>query len=249
MDKEGFLWLLKSNPILLSKVLEFNFPYNPELTLLKEDPTPLPASFNNLPSEFWHNYHKKLFLTEKAYGSPKLKFFWDFRPKNYRLALLDKDTLNSLATYFGTALYAPKIISVIKRDELKLLKASLGSYYEYAHGRARFQLGRLREELFTLFPETTSAVNMEAIQKIGSLSIYLAISEVPIVLQNKLSKFFDLMPGSFQDTFFNDIETDLKAKVSSFKPNTLKEWKNKLLNSMLKILFLEVSNKWRECFS
>ena len=71
--------------------------------------------------------------------------FTDFQEETRRLALLDRKTLSSLALIYGACVYAQEAARMVRREDTMALRASLGSYYDYALSRGRFQMQRARE--------------------------------------------------------------------------------------------------------
>ena len=71
--------------------------------------------------------------------------FWDYAEESRRLALLDAPALLELCRVTGVVLHAPAIATVLLRDEVLPLRASLGEEtYQYALQRGRYQLGGVR---------------------------------------------------------------------------------------------------------
>ena len=71
--------------------------------------------------------------------------FWDFAEESRRLALLDAPSVHRLCRVTGTALHAPAIAGVVRRDAVLALRAELGEdMYRYALFRGRYELGGVR---------------------------------------------------------------------------------------------------------
>jgi hypothetical protein len=76
--------------------------------------------------------------------------FTDFAEERRRLALLDRETISSLALTYGGCLYAQDAARCVRREEVAALRAALGLHYTYVLSRGRFQMQRARD-CFTLF--------------------------------------------------------------------------------------------------
>ncbi|MCL2029118.1 MAG: SctK family type III secretion system sorting platform protein [Deltaproteobacteria bacterium] len=136
----AFTASLKENPELLAAVARFNAPGLDDF-----DPQALPG----LPAALLRDGTLKKLGAGRGGGAMirawlfrqlgAKEAFTDFGEERRRLALLEKETLNSLALVYGACIHAREAACLIKREEVAALRGLLGAHYEYALSRGRLQ--------------------------------------------------------------------------------------------------------------
>jgi hypothetical protein len=215
MDRAFLRTLLRNNPALFTRILQFNLPkssaFIPErlsgqAKLLREsgvlkilESSPRGAS---LVRSYLYKNSPQSPGTEARAEEPA--FFTDFQEERHRLALLGQEQLQELSMLFGAGVYAQVIAGIIRRDEVLALRAFLGAFYGYALLRGRFQLGRARG----LFKHSGQGLPLtERIAAAGLEALQICLYDCPETLRDRARPFFPQFfrgwPGHIEKTAEN----------------------------------------------
>jgi len=146
----AFIASLKEKPELLAAVARFNAP-----DIGAFDHSALPAALKkNGTLQILRGSRAGRAMTRawlfRQMGAPGA--FTDFSEERRRLALLEKETLSSLARVYGACIYAEDAARIIRREEVMALRGFLGAHYEYALSRGRFQTRRAGSRFASFMP-------------------------------------------------------------------------------------------------
>ena len=127
----------KTNPDLFRVIFDFN--YRPQFWLHPEVIARFPeAAVIRVLSTGSHGHHHLASWLTRALSLDACDPFLDFHEPRLRIALLSPETLTRLARYIGAALCWPRITSVIGRQQIQEIKASIGEdAHAFALRRAR----------------------------------------------------------------------------------------------------------------
>ena len=161
--------------------------------------------------------------------------FWDFAEESRRLVLLDVQTLHRLCRVTGTALHAPAIAAVLRRDEVLPLREELGEdMYRYALYRGRYELGGVRR-FFAMsqepFPARQSLGRLCA--RHGVMALRLVATGWPEALVQRFDVMLPVLPDLPKDTAL---------------PALSGADRNEIWRAVKKLLLKEVAPSWAPCF-
>ena len=216
----AFITSLKDRPELLAAVARFNAPEIGDF-----DPEALPA----LPAALQRDGTLGRLSGSRA-GKAMVRAwifrqlgangpFTDFSEGRRRLALLEKETLSSLALVYGACIYAEKAARLIKREEVTVLRSLLGAHYEYALSRGRFQMRQAGEFFAAFMPD---APLPERMAEAGFTALRLCLADWPEKLFRMAAPRLpaalrlpaDEAPASMLPVFWADIKTLLITQVA-----------------------------------
>jgi|GEM_PF-1735514 len=128
----------KTNPDLFRVIFDFN--HRPQFWLHPEVLARFPeAAVIRVLATGTHGHHHLASWLTRALHLDACDPVWDFQEPRLRVALLSPETLTRLARYTGVALCWPRIASIIGRQQIQEIKASLGEdAYAFSLRRARF---------------------------------------------------------------------------------------------------------------
>ena len=223
MHKNYFLEIIDKKPILFAAMLRFNG------FLPAKDMENLPdclAAFQNVLSreyleEVWHHAPSRKHIHRFApdFTEP----FWDFSEESRCLALLEPETANELALFYGSSLHAPEITRMIMGKELARLREVLGERaHAYAMQRGQYQRPSGREVFAPRHREMPLA---ERIMQHGREAFGIIASGWPRALQHRVH-----------------AEAPVNMSVSS-------DLQRGIWFDMKKILIKEVAPAWAPCFA
>ncbi|TDU70700.1 YOP protein translocation protein K (YscK) [Prosthecobacter fusiformis] len=128
----------KTNPDLFRAIFDFN--HRPQFWLHPEVIARFPeAAVIRVLATGTHGHHHLASWLTRVLQLDDYDPVWDFQESRLRIALLSPETLTRLARYTGVALCWPRIASIIGRQQLHEIKASIGEdAHAFALRRARF---------------------------------------------------------------------------------------------------------------
>ena len=153
--------------------------------------------------------------------------FTDFSEERRRLALLEKETLSSLALTYGACIYAQQIARLIRREEVAALRALLGMQYEYALSRGRFQVRQASDFFASFMP---GAPLPERMAEAGLKALRLCLADWPEALFRLAAP---RLPGA--------LRLPADTKDASMLPVFWADIK--------KLLITQVAPQWQPCFA
>ena len=225
---DAFIASLKEKPDLLAAIIRFNAPKAGDF-----DPEALP----DLPSVL-----QRSGVLQKLEGSRSGKamirawlfrqlgrqgFFTDFSQERRRLALLEKETLTSLALVYGACIYAKDVAGQVRREEVAAMRGILGAHYEYILSRGRFQM-RQANEYFTSF--MPGAPLQERLGEAGFAALRLCLADWP---EDLIRLAAPRLPGA--------LRVPADARSAPLLPIF---WAD-----MKKLLLTQVEPRWQPCFA
>ena len=224
---DAFLASLKEKPDLLAAVARFNAPGIDDF-----DPEALPA----LPASLLRDgtlaklggsrMGKAMVRAWILRQLDAQEVFTDFSEERRRLALLEKETLASLALIYGACIYAQEAARLIKREDVAELRALLGAQYEYVLSRGRFQM-RQAGEYFACF--MIGAPLPKRMAEAGFAALRLCLADWPDAL---LRLAAPRLPGALR------LPADINAALLPVFWADLK-----------KLLLTQVAPRWQTCFA
>jgi hypothetical protein len=178
---DSFIASLQDNPALLAAVARFNAPEIEDF-----DPQALPAraaallrngTLHKLSGSRAGKAITRTWLLQQlgAKGA-----FTDFSEERRRLALLDKETLSSLALIYGACICAHELARHVRREEVLALRGLLGEQYDYALSRGRFQM-RQASEWFAGLPVTKASLQARMTEA-GFIALRRCMADWPVDL-------------------------------------------------------------------
>ncbi|WP_461211048.1 hypothetical protein [Desulfocurvus sp. DL9XJH121] len=155
--------------------------------------------------------------------------FWNFEEESTRLALLEPETLESLALHFGAAVNARSIAGVVAREErARLVEGLGGELVDYALGRGAFHLGETREHFLGRHLDRPLA---ERVRLHGAEALGICAGRWPADLVREAGRRF---PGLFAAPARSGRDHKLERLV----------W-----FGLKKLLTKEVALQWAPCFN
>ena len=224
----AFIVSLKEKPDLLAAIIRFNAPRAGDF-----DPEALP----DLPSALQQSG-----TLQKLEGSRSGKamirawifrqlgghgVFTDFSQERHRLALLEKETLTSLALVYGACIYAKEVAGQVRREEVAAMHSTLGAHYAYVLSRGRFQM-RQANEYFTSF--MPGAPLPERMAEAGFAALRLCLADWPENLRRLAAP---RLPGA--------LRVPADARSAPLLPIFWADLK--------KLLLTQVEPRWQACFA
>lgn len=225
MHKQFFADVLVRRPVLWQRLLQANLPEGgPRL------PDDCREQLGEAADGLWAWLQQRplthgLAAPENA-AEPAL--FWDYAEESRRLALLDAPALLELCRVTGVVLHAPAIATVLLRDEVLPLRASLGEEtYQYALQRGRYQLGGLRR--FFQWRDTDLPL-AERCALHGNMALRLVAGLWP---EEVALRVCDRLPA---------------LPEAAVLPSLTEEECHELWRGVKKLLLKEVAPSWAPCF-
>jgi hypothetical protein len=152
--------------------------------------------------------------------------FTDFNEERRRLALLEKETLSSLALAYGACVYAQEIARLIKREEVAGLRSLLGAHYEYALSRGRFQMRQAADYFASFMPD---ALLPDRMAEAGFTAMRLCLADWP---EDLIRLAAPRLPGALR----LPADTNAAPLLPVF-------WAD-----LKKLLITQVDPRWQTCF-
>ncbi len=171
--------------------------------------------------------------------------FWDFAEESRRLALLDAKDLHRLCRVTGTALHAPAIAAVLRRDEVLALRDELGpDMYRYALYRGRYELGGVRrffagaqEPFLGRQAAGDQPAKGRSLGRLcawhGVLALRLVAAGWPGALAGRFAAALPVLPDLPEEAALPVLETSERDEL----------WR-----AVKKLLLKEVAPSWAPCF-
>ena len=153
--------------------------------------------------------------------------FTDFSEERRRLALLEKETLSSLALAYGACIYAQEAARLIRREEVAALRSLLGAHYEYALSRGRFQM-RQAGGFFASF--MSRAPLPERMAEAGFTALRLCLADWP-------DELFRRAAPRLPEALRLPADTEAASMLHVF-------WAD-----VKKLLITQVAPRWQPCFA
>lgn len=223
MNKQFFYESLEKNSPLFSAMLNFN----------------LEQYKKTLPYSALENTLQKDFLAStyiQKYRQPSPALYWDFADETKRLALLDCQSLKTLARILGTSLYAEQISHTLDKKTVLHLQKELGKeLYFYALERGKFRLHSLKN----LFQNQNNSLSL-----------------LDKIIQDG-EKMLALCAQSWQDElkqiFSQKIQAELPFLIAYLQENPHNEIPSAQMRliwfSVKKLLLQEVNSSWQPYFN
>ena len=224
----AFIASLKEKPELLAAVARFNAPVIGDFDLEALPDPPAALQRNGTLQKLEGSRAGKAIIRAWIFRQLEIQgIFTDFSEERRRLALLDKETLSSLALTYGACIYAQEISRLIKRDEVAALRGLLGAHYEYALSRGRFQMRQAGDYFASFMPR---APLPERVAEAGFAALRLCLADWPEALFRLAAP---RLPGALRLPADNESAPLLPVFWADLK----------------KLLITQVNPRWQSCFA